>query len=143
MSLSKHLNVQQQAIEQLVHLLEQERVALAQAKVDGERLQELTASKQAALLKLEQLEAIRSGAQRKLGYGSGRRGALKAAEDADCVAAWREVQALARRARQLNIANGEALALRMAYNRRIVGFLNSVAGNKLYGPDGRTQRDGQ
>ena len=80
MSLGKHLQVQQQAIEQLVQLLEQERLALAQAKVEGERLQELTASKQAALLKLEQLEAIRSGAQSKLGYGSGRHGAFKAAD---------------------------------------------------------------
>ena len=140
MSLSKHLNVQQQAIEQLVHLLEQERVALAQAKVDGERLQELTASKQAALLKLEQLEAIRSGAQLKLGYGAGRAGALKAAEDAECLAVWREVQAWARRARELNVANGAALKQRMAYNQRIVGFLNTVVGSKLYGPDGRTQR---
>lgn len=141
MSLSKHLHVQQQAIEQLVQLLEQERLALAQAKVDGERLQELTASKQAALLRLEQLEAIRSGAQLKLGYGAGRQGALKAAEDADCVAAWREVQALARRARELNVANGGALGTRMAANQRIVGFLNTVVGNTLYGPDGRTRRD--
>lgn len=142
MSLGKHLELQQQAIEQLVQLLEQERLALAQAKVDGERLQELTASKQAALFRLEQLEAIRSGAQMKLGYGAGRRGALKAAQDADCLEVWREVQALARRARQLNGANGEALGMRMACNQRIVGFLNSVVGNKLYGPDGRTQRDG-
>ncbi len=141
MSLSKHLHVQQQAIEQLVQLLEQERSALAQAKVDGERLQELTASKQAALLRLEQLEAIRSGAQLKLGYGAGRQGALKAAEEAGCVAVWREVQALARRARELNTANGGALGVRMAYNQRIVGFLNTVVGSKLYGPDGRSQRD--
>lgn len=141
MSLSKHLQVQQQAIEQLVQLLEQERLALAQAKVDGERLQEITASKQAALLRLEQLEAIRAGAQLKLGYGAGRQGALKAAEDADCVAIWREVQALARRARELNVANGGALGVRMAANQRIVGFLNTVVGNKLYGPDGRTRRD--
>ena len=141
MSLAKHLELQQQAIVELIDWLELERRALAQAKVDGEKLQELTACKQAALQKLEQLEAIRSGAQLKLGYGAGRQGALKAAQDADCVAAWREVQALARRARQLNIANGEALGLRMASNQRVVGFLNSVIGNKLYGPDGRTQRD--
>lgn len=140
MSLGKHLQLQQQAIEQLVQWLEQERLALAQAKVDGERLQEVTASKQAVLLKLEQLEAIRSGAQLKLGYGSGRQGAFKAAEDADCLTAWREVQALAQRARQLNQANGGAIKQRMACNQRIVGFLNSVGGNGLYGPDGRAQR---
>jgi len=78
--------------------------------------------------------------KRGVGYGAGRQGALKSAQDADCVAAWREVQALARRARQLNIANGEALGLRMASNQRVVGFLNSVIGNKLYGPDGRRLR---
>ena len=140
MSLAKHLELQQQAIVELIDWLELERRALAQAKVDGEKLQELTACKQAALQKLEQLEAIRSGAQLKLGYGAGRQGALKSAQDADCVAAWREVQALAQRARQLNIANGEALGLRMASNQRVVGFLNSVIGNKLYGPDGRRLR---
>ena len=140
MSLAKHLELQQQAIVELIDWLELERRALAQAKVDGEKLQELTACKQAALQKLEQLEAIRSGAQLKLGYGAGRQGALKAAQDTDCVAAWREVQALARRARQLNIANGEALGLRMVSNQRVVGFLNSVIGNKLYGPDGRRLR---
>jgi flagella synthesis protein FlgN len=32
------------------------------------------------------------------------------------------------------------LGLRMASNQRVVGFLNSVVGNKLYGPDGRTLR---
>ena len=142
MSLAKHLELQQQAIVELIDWLELERRALAQAKVDGEKLQELTACKQAALQKLEQLEAIRSGAQLKLGYGAGRQGALKSAQDADCVAAWRKVQALARRARQLNIANGEALGLRMASNQRVVGFLNSVIGNKLYGPDGRRLRAG-
>ncbi|MCP1508701.1 flagella synthesis protein FlgN [Pseudomonas marginalis] len=141
MSLAKHLALQQQAIVELVDWLELERRALAQAKVDGEKLQELTACKQAALQKLEQLEAIRSGAQLKLGYGAGRQGAQRAAQDADCLAAWREVQALARRAREVNIANGEALRQRMACNQRIVGFLNRIGGNQLYGPDGRTQRD--
>jgi len=140
MSLAKHLALQQQAIVELVDWLELERRALAQAKVDGEKLQELTACKQAALQKLEQLEAIRSGAQLKLGYGAGRHGAQRAAQDADCLAAWREVQALARRAREVNVANGEALRQRMACNQRIVGFLNRIGGNKLYGPDGRTQR---
>ena len=72
MSLAKHLELQQQAIVELVDWLELERRALAQAKVDGEKLQELTACKQAALQKLEQLEAIRSGAQLRLGYGAGR-----------------------------------------------------------------------
>jgi flagella synthesis protein FlgN len=141
MSLTKHLELQQQAIVQLVELLEQERRTLAQARVDGEKLRELTACKQAALQKLEQLEAIRYGAQLKLGYGPGRKGALKAAQDADCLAAWRQLRALALRAREINTSNGGVLSLRMGCNQRIVSFLNSVVGNKLYGPDGRTQRN--
>lgn len=140
MSLAKHLELQQQAIVQLVELLEQERRALAQARVDGEKLRELTASKQVALQKLEQLEASRYGAQLKLGYGPGRKGALKAAHDADCLAAWRQMQALALRAREINVSNGAAINLRMAYNQRIVSFLNNVIGSKLYGPDGRALR---
>lgn len=141
MSLAKHLELQQQAIGQLVELLEQERRALAQARVDGEKLRELTACKQVALQKLEQLESSRYAAQLKLGYGPGRKGALKAAHDADCLAAWRKMQALALRAREINATNGAALNLRMAYNQRIVSFLNTVIGSKLYGPDGRAQRD--
>lgn len=140
MSLTKHLEVQLQAIVQLVDLLELERRALAQARVDGEKLRELAAGKQAALHKLEQLEAIRYRAQLKLGYGSGRQGALKAAADADCLAEWRRMKALALKARQLNGANGEALDQRMACNQRIVNFLNTLTGDKLYGPDGRTLR---
>lgn len=140
MSLAKHLELQQQAIVELVELLEQERRALAQARVDGEKLRELTACKQVALQKLEQLEASRYGAQLKLGYGPGRKGALRAAQEADCLAAWRQMQALALRARKINTANGAALNLRMAYNQRIVSFLNNVIGSKLYGPDGRALR---
>lgn len=142
MSLTKHLELQTQTVVHLVELLERERAALAQAKIEGERLSELTASKQAALLKLEQLEAIRAGAQLKLGYGAGRKGALKAAQDADCVAVWKRLQGLAQRAKALNVANGETVSLRMTYNQRILSFLNGVVGSKLYGPDGRAQRDG-
>ncbi|WP_335944106.1 flagellar protein FlgN [Pseudomonas sp. G166] len=141
MSLAKHLELQQQAIVELVELLEQERRALAQARVDGEKLRELTACKQAALQKLEQLEASRYGAQLKLGYGPGRKGAFRAAQEADCLAAWRQMQALALRAREINTSNGATLSLRMTYNQRIVSFLDNLAGNKLYGPDGRAVRN--
>ncbi|MBX8520636.1 flagellar protein FlgN [Pseudomonas cichorii] len=141
MSLARHLELQTQTVMHLVELLEQERRALAQARIEGERLSELTAGKQAALLKLEQLEAMRAAAQSRLGYGVGRKGALKAAQDADCVEAWKQLQALAQRAKSINTANGGTLSLRMSYNQRIVSFLNTIIGSKLYGPDGRAQRD--
>jgi flagella synthesis protein FlgN len=52
------------------------------------------------------------------------------------------LQGLALRAKALNVANGETVSLRMTYNQRILSFLNGVVGSKLYGPDGRAQRDG-
>jgi hypothetical protein len=51
------------------------------------------------------------------------------------------LQALALRARGINASNGGVLSLRMACNQRMVSFLNSIVGNKLYGPDGRTRRN--
>jgi flagella synthesis protein FlgN len=137
MSLTRHLELQTQTVMHLVELLERERVALAHAKIEGERLSELTACKEAVLLKLGQLEAIRAGAQLRLGYGSGSKGALKAAQDADCVAVWRRLQGLALRAKELNVANGGTLRLRMSCNQRILSFLNGLVSSKLYGPDGR------
>lgn len=137
MSLGRHLDVQQQVVEQLLLLLEQERRVLAQGQVDAERLRELVAGKQAALLRLEQLEATRAAAQLRLGYGPGREGALRAAREADCLNAWRRLRQLALRARALNRANGEALDLRMQGNQQILDFLDRVTADRLYGPNGR------
>ena len=137
MSLGRHLDVQQQVVEQLLLLLEQERRVLAQGQVDAERLRELVAGKQAALLRLEQLEATRAAAQLRLGYGPGRAGALRAAREADCLNAWRRLRQLALRARALNRANGEALDLRMQGNQQILDFLDRVTADRLYGPNGR------
>ena len=115
MSLDRHLDLQHQVVEQLLQLLEQERLTLAQARVDAERLRELVAGKQAALLRLEQLEAMRIGAQLKLGYGPGREGALRA----------------------LNRNNGEAVSQRLKGNQQILDFLDRVTADRLYGPNGR------
>ncbi|HDS1745511.1 flagellar export chaperone FlgN [Pseudomonas putida] len=136
MSLGRHLDVQQRVVEQLLQLLEQERLALAQGRVDAERLRELVAGKQAALLRLEQLEAMRATAQLKLGYGPGREGALRAARDADCLSAWRRLRQSALRARALNRVNGEALGLRLKGNQQILDFLDRITADRLYGPNG-------
>lgn len=141
MSLARHLELQTRTVHQLVDLLEQERRALSRGKIEGEQLGALAERKQIALQTLEQMEALRYGAQLKLGYGPGRQGALRAAQDADCVEQWKKLRTLAQRARELNKANGGALSLRMAGNQRVLGYLNSVIGQKLYGPDGRPQRD--
>ncbi|MEE1921440.1 flagellar export chaperone FlgN [Pseudomonas sp. 148P] len=137
MSLDRHLDLQHQVVEQLLQLLEQERLALAQARVDAERLRELVAGKQAALLRLEQLEAMRIGAQLKLGYGPGREGALRAARAADCLATWQRLRRSALRARALNRINGEAVSQRLKGNQQILDFLDRVTADRLYGPNGR------
>lgn len=137
MSLDRHLGLQHQMVEQLLQLLEQERLTLAQARVDAERLRELVAGKQAALLRLEQLEAMRVGAQLKLGYGPGREGALRAAREADCLAAWRRLRQSALRARALNRVNGESLGMRLKGNQQILDFLDRITADRLYGPNGR------
>jgi len=137
MSLGRHLDVQQQVVEQLLQLLEQERRVLAQGQVDAERLRELVAGKQAALLRLEQLETTRAAAQLRLGYGPGREGALRAAREADCLNAWRRLRQFALRAKALNRANGEALGLRLQGNQQILDFLDRITADRLYGPNGR------
>ena len=137
MSLGRHLDLQQQVVEQLLQLLEQERRVLAQGLVDAERLRELVAGKQAALLRLEQLEATRAAAQLRLGYGPGREGALRAAREADCLNAWRRLRQSALRAKALNRANGEALGLRLQGNQQILDFLDRITADRLYGPNGR------
>lgn len=140
MSLAKHLEIQQRTLQQLIDLLEQERLALAVATVDGERLAELAAAKQEQLAELDRLERQRNSAQLKLGYGEGNQGAERAAADAGCLAAWRQLRDLALRARQLNQFNGDNIGTRMAHNQRILNFLHEAAGHSLYGPDGRSRR---
>lgn len=136
MSLDRHLDLQHQVVDQLLQLLEQERLALAQARVDAERLRELVAGKQAALLRLEQLEAMRLGAQLKLGYGPGREGAIRAAKAADCLGTWRRLRQSALRARALNRINGQAVSMRLKNNQQILDFLDRITADRLYGPNG-------
>ncbi|MFD2837021.1 flagellar export chaperone FlgN [Azotobacter vinelandii] len=56
MSLSKHLATQRQTLQRFVELLEEERQALTEAAVDGQRLADLAAAKRTLLGELEHLE---------------------------------------------------------------------------------------
>ena len=80
---------------------------------------------------------MRVGAQLKLGYGPGREGALRAAREADCLAAWRRLRQSALRARALNRVNGESLGMRLKGNQQILDFLDRITADRLYGPNGR------
>lgn len=142
MSLSKHLVTQQQTLQRFIALLEKEQQALTETTIDGQRLSDLAAAKQGLLAELEHLENQRSNAQIKLGYGTGRRGAEQAATDADCLAAWQQLLELASHAQLLNRLNGDTIRTRLGHNQRILNFLHEAAGHSLYGPDGRSRRNG-
>lgn len=135
--LARHLQRQQVAAQRLLTLLEQERLALAGPKIDGERLTELSIAKQAILEDLEQLETTRRRAQRSLGHGPDHHGAMQLARDQGCLPSWTRLQDLAARAQQLNQFNGDMLRVRQQQNQRILNYLNEATGRTLYGPDGR------
>lgn len=142
MSLAQHIARQRSHLETFIALLEAERDNLSAGHIDGQRLTEQAREKQAHITQLERLETQRLTAQRKLGYGEGRRGAETAARDASCLDAWLEFRERALHAKQLNQLNGVLVGSRMAQNQRILDFLNAAAGQALYGPDGQSRRRG-
>lgn len=142
MSLAQHLGRQRSHLEAFITLLESERRTLSEGQIDGRQLAEQAQEKQAHISRLEALEAQRLAAQRKLGYGEGRRGAEAAARDAGCLEAWLEFRQRALHAKQLNQLNGVLVGSRLAQNQRILDFLNEAAGKALYGPDGQSRRRG-
>lgn len=140
MSLVKHLARQSATVAHFIRLLETEIQLLTQGKVDGQRLNELAADKQALLGEIEQLETQRQYAQSRLGYGSGHQGAARAAADAGCLATWQHLLEQASRAQQLNRLSGETIRNRLEHNQRMLNFLHEAAGKSLYGPDGQARR---
>lgn len=140
MSLAKHLARQSATLAQFILLLEDEQHALAQGQVDGQRLSELAAGKQALLDTLEQLEAQRRHAQLRLGYGDDRQGAARAAADAGCLASWQHLLGQASRAQELNRRNGDGIRARLEQNQRMLNFLREASGSGLYGPDGQSRQ---
>lgn len=142
MSLAQHIARQRTYLEALITLLETERESLAHGQVDGQRLSQLAKDKQQAIAQLEQLESQRISAQRKLGYGEGRLGAERAAQDAGCARDWQAFRERAQHAKQLNQLNGVLVGSRLTQNQRILDFLNEAAGKSLYGPDGQSRRRG-
>ncbi|MCL7462231.1 flagellar protein FlgN [Pseudomonas sp. NW5] len=142
MSLANHLARQQQTLQTFIALLEDEQRLLGAPEVDGQALLEIVERKQGLLEHIGQQEALRSGAQLKLGYPQGHAGAEQAARDADCLPAWHALRELAERAQTLNQINGEIIHLRMAQNQRILNFLNEAAGQGLYDPSGQARRAG-
>lgn len=142
MSLAKHLATQQRSLQCLIERLEEEQLLLSAPEVDGQRLADLAAAKQALLVEIEFQESQRRNAQLRLGYGTGRQGAERAAEDANCLPAWQQLRELTSHAQWLNRLNGNTIHIRLTHNQRILNFLHEATGCPLYGPDGRSRRNG-
>ena len=144
MSLGAALERQRQRIAALEALLNRERQALFEGRVDGELLNRIAADKQEMLDQIERFESQRRQAQHRLGYGEDRDGAARAAADADCLSDWQALLEDAQRTARLNATNGEMIRQRLEQNQRMLNALHEAAGNSLYGPNGQTRpRRGQ
>jgi flagella synthesis protein FlgN len=138
MHLAQRLRAQFDGLQALITLLEQEREALAVGAIDGERLQQLAADKQAVLAELEDSERARRAAQAEQGYPPGDAGARQAARDADCLKAWQAVRAASERAARLNELAGMMVRLRLQQNQRMLDLIHAVSEKTLYDTRGRS-----
>lgn len=139
MSLGASLERQRQRIASLETLLNHERQALFEGRVDGELLNSIAADKQEMLAHIERFETQRSQVQQRLGYDAGLAGASKAAADADCLAIWQALLEDAQRTARLNAMNGDMIRQRLEQNQRMLNALREASGNSLYGPDGQAK----
>ena len=137
MSLPQFLQQHLQRVEQLTHLLHEERAQLSAGTVDGRRLTDIAERKRSSLQALNNFEQQRRQTLRRLGYTDSRNGDEEAARDADCLSLWQDLIALAGEAERLNRANGAVIRLRAESNQRLLNALQEAAGKGLYGPDGR------
>lgn len=139
MSLEASLERQRQRIASLETLLNRERQALFEGRVDGELLNRIATDKQAMLEQVERFETQRSQAQQRLGYDAGLAGASRAAADAGCLSTWQALLEDAQRTARLNAVNGDMIRQRLEQNQRMLNALREAAGNSLYGPNGQTR----
>ena len=139
MSLRESLERQRQRIASLEALLNDERQALFEGRVDGELLNRIAADKQEMLTQIERFETQRSQAQQRLGYGAGLEGAARAASDAGCLPIWQALLEDAQRTARLNAINGGMIRQRLEQNQRMLNALREAAGNSLYGPNGQSE----
>ncbi|MCQ3828375.1 flagellar protein FlgN [Microbulbifer elongatus] len=139
MNLHHFLQQHRQNVEQLKHILHEERAELSAGTVNGQKLTDIAERKRDRLRKLNNLEQKRRQILQHLGYTNNRKGDELAARDAGCLNLWHDLIALTGEAERLNRANGTVIALRAASNQRLLNALQEAAGKGLYGPDGRAR----
>ncbi|TAN82289.1 MAG: flagellar protein FlgN [Gallionella sp.] len=122
-----------------VALLEREQEMLVENRTD--RLIELSGQKTTCAFNLNQLAETRRGLLRKnipQPAGADAVHAWLETHSPDGLAAWSEVIALAKRARQLNQTNGELIQMKLRHNQKSLAVLSSAVNKaNLYGPDGQ------
>lgn len=123
-ALAAVLGDMQQAVDQLVHVLEAERGALDAG--DSEALDQAGARKQALMLQLEQLDAERQQLAREQ---ADTHGALESR--------WARIVQSLRHCHQLNLRNGGAVNQRLNLVRQALAVLTGHTGeSELYGRSG-------
>lgn len=137
MSLVRLLNDQQNRLDELVALLSSEQAQLTKGDIDGDALTDIAHAKQALLGELERIEVVRRSVQKRLGYDDGAAGALAAATDANCKAAWESLLDKSERVARMNELTGQMLTLRMKHNQQMLDYIRQIAEKTLYKPDGR------
>lgn len=137
MSLVRLLNDQQNRLDELTALLSSEQAQLTKGSIDGEALTKIAHTKQALLGELERIEIVRRSVQKRLGYDDGAAGALAAATDANCKAAWESLLDKSERVARMNELTGQMLTLRMKHNQQMLDYIRQIAEKTLYKPDGR------
>ena len=142
-TLVEALQAERDAFREFCALLQTERACLLRA--DADALVQVTQQKSERVDRLAELGAARSRHLQSLGLnpvpGARERwlGADVGAEAATLSRLWEELVASARKARDLNQANGALVAARLTHNQAALSALHTSArAQSLYGPDGQT-----
>jgi flagella synthesis protein FlgN len=127
-------------IEQFVELLEKEKSALTDGRID--ELPPIAADKEKLAASLNELSRLRNSHLATLGFAPDRQGmdvwSAQHPEQKETASAWKRSLSLAALAKELNRLNGQLIQLRMQYNSEALAILQRKESTlDLYGPDGR------
>lgn len=127
-------------IKQFVELLEREKSALTDGRID--ELPAIAADKEKLAANLNELARLRNSHLATLGFAPDRQGmdawSAQHPEQKDTASAWNRTLSLAAQAKELNRLNGQLIQLRMQYNSQALEILQRKESTlDLYGPDGR------
>lgn len=138
MALTRILEAQLAALEQLQSALLQEQQLLGEARADGDALQHAATEKQALFQQLEQLDQQRRAQQHQAQLPDTAEGARQLAEGHELGVLWRQILQAGHRAAHLNQLNGELIQHRLEHNQNMLNIIRDTAGAALYGPDGQS-----